>query len=101
MVDASSSSIAKSSSKLAPAQNAFSPSLFTRIAFTSFLAPSSKIVSANFSRIAPGRALLFAVPKVISAILFLISDVTKSLIFSLYSIYTKVLNKGLLRKLMS
>ena len=80
--DVSKSLISNNSSKLAPAQNAFSPSDFSKMAFTSSLAASSKMVCANFSKISPGNELLFGVPKVISEILFLISDVTNGSITS-------------------
>ena len=48
--DVSKSLISNNSSKLAPAQNAFSPSDFSKMAFTSSLAASSKMVCANFSK---------------------------------------------------
>jgi hypothetical protein len=41
-------------------------------------------VCANFSKISPGNELLFGVPKVISEILLLISDVTNPFSIFLY-----------------
>src|SRR5690606_39050518 len=74
----------RSSSKLAPAQKAFSPSDLSRMAFTAASFPVCRIVWASFSRISPGRELLFGCPKVISAILFLISWFTNPLFIILY-----------------
>ena len=53
----SKSSIEMSSSKLAPAQKARSPALFTRMSFTASFSPSSVMVLANFARTLPGKEL--------------------------------------------
>ena len=78
--EVSKSLISKSSSKLAPAQNAFSPSDFSKIAFTSGFAPSVNMICANFSKISLGKELLFGVPKVISEIWSFICEVTNGCI---------------------
>src|SRR6056300_552648 len=53
----SKSSIEMSSSKLAPAQKARSPALFTRMSFTASFFPSSVMVLANFAKTLPGKEL--------------------------------------------
>jgi hypothetical protein len=67
--EVSKSLISKSSSKLAPAQNALSPKISENY-FTSSFAPSVNMICANFSKISLGKELLFGVPKVISADFF-------------------------------
>src|SRR6056300_928328 len=53
----SKSSMAMSSSKLAPAQNARSPALFTRMSLTASFSPNSVMVLANFAKTLPGKEL--------------------------------------------
>src|SRR6056300_583884 len=53
----SKSSIEMSSSKLAPAQKARSPALFTRMSFTASFSPNSVMVLVNFARTLPGKEL--------------------------------------------
>jgi len=74
--EVSNSSMESNSSKLAPAQKAFSPRDFNKIALTEASRPASKIVFASSSRISPGLYWLLGCPKVISAILFFISCCT-------------------------